>query len=128
MLIPSLKNVKHIYDPVFRQNYYYFDVKTIETYHNLTLSIFKVPHEVKKTKQDGKFEVYISEGVPICCIWVKDKLPEIIAHECFHAVHWVLKEKGIILSDDSEEAYAYLIQFLMANILGRSKIVKSKKK
>lgn len=35
-----------------------------------------------------------------------------VAHEIFHAVYKILTDKGIICSDNSEEAYAYLIGFV----------------
>jgi hypothetical protein len=40
----------------------------------------------------------------------------LIAHEVFHAVNGLFDRIGITLSDDSEEAWAYLIQYLMHNI------------
>jgi hypothetical protein len=41
-----------------------------------------------------------------------------IAHECFHATHAILKRKGIIYSDETEEAYAYLLDFLVTKTIG----------
>jgi hypothetical protein len=40
----------------------------------------------------------------------------LIAHEVFHAVNYLFDRIGITLSDDSGEAWAYLIQYLMYNI------------
>lgn len=39
--------------------------------------------------------------------------PAIIAHECFHAMSFLMKEIGGILSDDSEESFAYLIEYMV---------------
>lgn len=36
-----------------------------------------------------------------------------IAHECLHATFRILKKKGIIYTDESEEAFAYLLDFLV---------------
>lgn len=33
----------------------------------------------------------------------------LLAHEIFHYVHGVLRDAGLVLSNDSEEAYAYLL-------------------
>jgi hypothetical protein len=41
----------------------------------------------------------------------------ILAHEIFHVVCSVLGDIGMRLCDDSEEAYAYYLQFLHAQIL-----------
>lgn len=40
----------------------------------------------------------------------------LIAHEVFHAVNYLFDRIGITLSDDSDEAWAYLIQYLMYKI------------
>lgn len=39
-----------------------------------------------------------------------------IAHECFHAACAIMKAKGIKYSDKSEESFAYLLDFLVAEI------------
>ena len=40
----------------------------------------------------------------------------LIAHECFHAVCFIFNKIGIPLSKESDEAYAYLLQFLVNQI------------
>lgn len=51
-------------------------------------------------------------------MWFSEKQPNIglVAHEVFHAVYNLLERIGIRLSSDSEEAYAYLTQFLIKEI------------
>ena len=39
-----------------------------------------------------------------------EKLNGIIVHECFHAVKFILDELGMKLTNESEEAYSYLLQ------------------
>lgn len=47
----------------------------------------------------------------------KDKInPGTIAHECFHATCRILKQKGMVYSEDSEEAYAYLLDYLVTKV------------
>lgn len=43
----------------------------------------------------------------------------VIAHEVFHAVHYVMDSVGIPFSDDTNEVYAYHIQFLMEKIMNK---------
>ena len=43
-------------------------------------------------------------------IWVEDW--KYLAHEIFHCAYFILRDKGMCLSDDSNEAYAYLIEYL----------------
>lgn len=40
----------------------------------------------------------------------------LIAHEAFHATHFILDRVGIRLSDDSDEAFAYLLGYIIENI------------
>lgn len=42
--------------------------------------------------------------------------PGDIAHEAFHAVFMILHDAGMVPSTDSEEAYAYLIDYVVSNI------------
>lgn len=41
----------------------------------------------------------------------------VLAHEVFHAVESVMNYVGITHSEDSSEAFAYLIQYIMSKIL-----------
>ncbi len=43
--------------------------------------------------------------------WTIDDF-EIISHELFHATHYILKRVGMTLSDETDEAYAYLNSYL----------------
>lgn len=51
-------------------------------------------------------------------IWFKEKYPSpcLVAHECFHAAHYILGRTGLKLTDDSEEAYAYYLEYLIREI------------
>jgi hypothetical protein len=57
------------------------------------------------------------------CIWFTPKLISgglwghgVISHEVFHAVDFLMNKIGIRLSNKSDEAYAYLIQYLTNEI------------
>ena len=39
-----------------------------------------------------------------------------IAHECLHATFRILQRKGIMYSEETEEAYAYMIDFLVSKV------------
>lgn len=45
-----------------------------------------------------------------------------IAHEAFHATYFILDRVGIELSGDSEEAFAYLLAYIVDNIYLRNEI------
>ena len=46
----------------------------------------------------------------------RDKSPGVVAHEVFHIAHAVLDDAGIRLSFKSDEAFAYLIEYLVTEI------------
>ena len=46
------------------------------------------------------------------CIHFRKKTAGVVAHEIFHAVHFILDRLGMKLTVESGEAYAYLIQYL----------------
>ncbi len=51
-------------------------------------------------------------------LWLKDFSPTysfdlaILAHECFHAIDFLLRRIGVKLSADSDEVYAYTLQYI----------------
>lgn len=57
----------------------------------------------------------------VCCLWFANRNPpaSTIAHEVFHAACTVLWAKGLSLDGSSEEAFAYLIEFLTSEITRR---------
>lgn len=64
----------------------------------------------KNTKFDNNF------------IWLKDFYPSPVAmeqltHECFHLTHHHLDFKGIKLSKDTDEVFAYFLGFIVGEIL-----------
>lgn len=56
--------------------------------------------------------------------WFSVKNPEhlsVLAHESFHAAEFVLRERGITLTDSSDEAYAYYIAWMFRECYARLK-------
>lgn len=47
-------------------------------------------------------------------LFIWNPSPETLAHEIFHCVYHICKHLRITLSDDSEECFAYLTQYLFA--------------
>ena len=109
---------KHLYSETYRQNIYYVACSPKE-YIKLIQHEFNCVPDVSAKKQGAKFEVYIKKDVEICVIWITDKKRlDFLAHECMHATHYILANRGLWLTDSSEEAYAYLMQWIVSNILG----------
>lgn len=53
-----------------------------------------------------------------CLIWFRDPSPGVgvLTHEAFHATRHVLTSSGVGWSEDSEEAWAYFIEWLVKSI------------
>ena len=58
----------------------------------------------------------IKDGFPIIRFFDNDPDYGLIAHECFHAVYCILNSKRIELCQETEEVYAYLLQYLVNKI------------
>ena len=105
---------RHIWIGVYGVNIYWV-VCDRANYEKLAKSEFgESPPKLK----DGRFEVYVKAKEEICVIWLKKgkaNHPE-LCHEAFHAAHWILQRAGCWLTDSSEEAYAYLIQYIFKEI------------
>jgi hypothetical protein len=39
--------------------------------------------------------------------------PSLVAHEALHIATWILKERGLKMNKGSEEAYTYLMQYII---------------
>ena len=59
----------------------------------------------------------VKDGFPIIRFFDKNPDAGLIAHECFHAVYSILESKKIPLCYETEEVYAYLIQYLVNKII-----------
>lgn len=113
---------KHVWLEIYKINIYWVRC-TWTQYVDAIKREFKT-EPAKSAHCRARFEVYEKhEGrnrIPIGVIWLSKEanLAE-LSHECFHATHWVCHDRGIFLSDSSEEAYAYVLQFLISKIYKR---------
>lgn len=112
--------IKHVYDDVWRQNYYYVCCPTHEELRKIIKKELNIDLEIKENTE-GTFYVLESNGVQIYLIWTKYKKANIICHELMHAVSYGLRHKGLPLSDESEEAYCYLLDFLVRKLVDGEK-------
>ena len=111
------KNIIHIWEPLFRSNFYYIIADNIEKYHEIVKKSFKIKLAHKERDIEGNATSCVKDGNTLHFIWTKKHSPSTLAHECFHAASDDLACKGIKLTDESNEAFAYHIEFLMENIL-----------
>lgn len=64
----------------------------------------------------------VKDGFPVIRFFDKNPDAGLIAHECFHATCFILESKKIALCNETEEVYAYLLQYLVNKIIKKCKI------
>lgn len=80
----------------------------------------EVPDTKDHPRREGHF--CASETHKGGVIWVKDlRSVNSLAHECLHATYHIMKNMGIMLNDNSEEAYSYYLGWLVETILKKGK-------
>ncbi len=122
-----LNRIKHIKEYLYRQSYYYVCCPTHKEFRKIVKKEINLELS-EKVLTEGGFYIIDVDGVDVHLIWTKDKSPELIAHELMHSISYGLRKKGMPLGDDSEEAYCYLIQYLMREFLKDNGEKKRKKK
>lgn len=104
--------VIHIYDPIFKANFYFFLNQSFSRYSKEYMDIFKhfPPHDPDVA---GHFSVEeLSTGEEIGCIYATDKGGTLM-HECLHAVMWILNKRGVPTTQECDEVISYYQEFLV---------------
>lgn len=110
-----MKTFKYIWVPSYQANVWWFR-GTHKQYAALIWKEFKrEASEISPTVNGGVGE-YLSKGQTVHVIWLKNSKFHILAHECFHAAYHILRDRGVYLTDGSEESFAYLMDFLIQEI------------
>lgn len=97
----------------------YLAQQIIEAFDKTTEEAYSIIEDIT-SYSDGRS--YLSMEQRVGFIWMRC-IPEtpndysILAHEIFHYTHAIMTVIGASLSEQSEEPYAYLIQFLTKEIL-----------
>ena len=89
--------------------------------------IFAPTHSkfVQLAKKETGFDVEKADGISgefhglntkkggsLALVWSSDKDANLM-HEMFHVCSWVLRNRGIYLTEESEESYAYYLTYLV---------------
>ncbi len=99
------------------------------------INYIKKHYEIKRElpEKDGEYCYYLNEEdkqKSFHAIWVCDlsynyELQALLAHECMHCVFSILRNAGVEFTDGGEEAYTYLLGYLVEEInvrfLGKGK-------
>ena len=113
-----IKKFRHLYIELYGINIYYIRCNRTN-YSKRVRYEFDEAAPAKPSSTKGTFEVYVRDDLLIGVIWLSDKADiGHLVHECFHCTHFFLDDKGLFLSDNSEEAYAYLVQHIFNKTKG----------
>jgi hypothetical protein len=100
------------FDEIYMQDYLVIFAST----HKEFCSIVKkeehfCPHKSDDTAT-GEFHGLDGKKCSLALIWSTDTTYNLI-HECIHACSWVLINRGIYLTAETEETYAYYYTYLI---------------
>ena len=104
-------NTIHVYDPIFKANFYFFLGQTFKRYRANYKSIFGIYPEAAGGVS-GFFSVETVKDTDIGCIYSDDK-GSTLMHECLHATIWILRKRGININMDTDEVATYYQEFLV---------------
>lgn len=109
--------ILHIFDFVFRQNYYYINAIGKDDYSKIVKKQLKIDYKFNKDEKNGGFSIYEQYGHEVCFIWTKGKRYDNVCHECFHAIRYMLEQRGLTINKDTDEIFAYTLQWLVDEIM-----------
>jgi len=108
-----MRKFRHVYVEMYKRKVYFAKCSRKQFAKMLKVELGLEAHQISEYNV-ATTEKYTAENRtmkwPIYVIWITDW--RYLAHEIFHCVHWILNDVNMRLSDDSEEAYAYLTEYL----------------
>lgn len=110
-----MKTFKYIWVPIYQANVWWFRGPR-KQYDKLVWKEFKREAPEKRITVNATVEEYLIGDQRVHVIWLKNHKVHVLAHECFHAAYHILRDRGVYLTDGSEEAFAYLMDFLIQEI------------
>lgn len=108
LIVPIYKTAVHVI------------IGTVPECKSKSISLTKDPRQAQvfRDANEEAYDGYTWETVDTgIVIWFPNMSDEIILHEFFHATCSIMNMVGIKLSEDSEEAYAYLHGWLYSNFI-----------
>lgn len=106
----------HIYDEMFLKNFWVsYGVSREQMKQDFMAYSPDKKYKLDIEKANGKTICFEGVNYQIIWIWTEKKNLSVLSHEIFHAVYMALK--GLPLTDNTDEVYAYMTGFLMRKIL-----------
>lgn len=111
------KNFK-LSNDIYHVDIYVFAGHTYEQAQKLWYK--RIKHQGPVNKDDGRkaASVFVYEYNRKPMVWFRDVKPSAatMAHEGLHLVHYILSTLGLNLTDESEEAYTYLLEWFIRQL------------
>lgn len=108
---------KVIRDQIYRFEWLVCTEQSLDKAIALFALKLQIPSWVSDCKnQEGHFACYppTKNGL----LWFKDPLPDVVAHEAFHATMYAFSCAGLKnITEETEEVFAYYLQWLTREIL-----------
>jgi len=115
----AFDKIIHVFDETFQENYYIF-YGTAEKFFLDSVKI-NSDYDIPLVLGNGHFLCYQNEGMIKNYIWTKEKKPEILAHECIHAIVETMKTVDIPINNTNDEILTYQVEMLMRKTINNKK-------
>ena len=107
-----MRKFRYFHDEIYGTNVY-FTKCTRRVYEKMVADEFGEISPEKSKSVMATFEVYQLKNKPCHVVWLSEGAGiDQLVHECLHLTHDVMQYRGLILTDQSDEAYAYFLQFI----------------
>jgi translation initiation factor 2 beta subunit (eIF-2beta)/eIF-5 len=115
-------DIIHIFDPIYRENIWVLISPYEKDYERLYKQKFNtLPDRMDYDKVKARYSVCENKVGQVHIIWLKKfSIPE-LCHEVLHLVAYVLRQKETYLSHETDEVYAYYLEFLVRTIIAEKK-------
>lgn len=115
--------IDYFYEPLWKCNVWYVDCPKHEIFQEVIHAELGV--EIPNRGDVGGYSCVISDKKgTIYAFWAPKKTPWFVAHEALHATFNILWDRGLDVSRTSDEAFTYLLEFILHNIYEKKTLTK----
>lgn len=114
----KINNHLYIYEPIFCSHWHIFiDKDPTEFVKKHRKFVGKKDDLVVDKTMDGYCEMLRCGTSIVNYIYLRKYEPDTVAHEVLHGTHFVLCDRELKLTDETQEIYCYFQEFIMREIL-----------
>lgn len=124
----------HITDNVYRQDYVWVKVESSEDFNEYMKTVVSnfndfIDADEEGSSCDGETICLQIEGKDVIFFWFKKDDITAQVHELLHAVFASMRSRGVVLTEESEETFCYVLSFLTGEVnkeLHKKRLTKKK--